>query len=147
MGLFFAFKGTLYLPGDTLQITDIGSNNYHSYLHRSEVGSSLVCITTNVNNICCDGGIGITAGWFNPDGSRDYRSHFWQSVYVEQVRLNGRTGDFYSIPTPGVYTCRIPDGRNNTIIHSANITLLLNGEAVSSYMLDDRETPNCMISL
>ena len=130
-GLFFAFKGTLYLPGDTLQITDIGSTNNRYAFHRSEVGSSLVCITTNVNNRCCNhyNGIGRTVGWFNPDGS----VYFWWSAYVEQVRLNtrrDRTGDFYNIPTPGVYTCRIPDGRNNTIIHSANITLLLNGEYI-----------------
>ena len=41
----------MYLPGDTILITDIGSEN------TSHPGSSPVCVTTMmVNTNCCNGG-------------------------------------------------------------------------------------------
>ena len=43
-GLYFTLSGTVYLPGDTILITDIGSDNTND---RSDPGSSLVCNTTN----------------------------------------------------------------------------------------------------
>ena len=39
----------MYLPGDTILITDIGSDNIND---RSDPGSSLLCVTTNVNTHC-----------------------------------------------------------------------------------------------
>ena len=49
-GLYFTLHGTVYLPSDTILITDIGSDNTNN---RSDPGSSLVCVTTNVNTNCC----------------------------------------------------------------------------------------------
>ncbi len=47
-------SGTVYLPGDTIPITDVGD----SYLPGNgtnlvDPGPSLVCVTSNVNANCC----------------------------------------------------------------------------------------------
>ena len=130
------FKGTVYLPGATLHIDDIGkANDFYSTRSHMIGGAdpelSLACITLNVDDQCCHDFEERRAGWFNPDGDLvpENGMYFWWSVYVEQIRLNGRMGDFFhGIPTSGVYTCRVPDGRNSSVIHSANITLLYRGE-------------------
>ncbi len=55
---------TVYLPGDTIPITDVGDE---------DPGPSLVCVTGNVNTMCCRGGdhdgSGPVGNWFFPDGT------------------------------------------------------------------------------
>ena len=128
-GLYFVFNKTVYLPGDTLRITDIGYTNHYYYY--SPVGSSLVCISSNVNTQCCRRSNGGNVGeWFFPNGSMvprysfsdNYYGDFIESGFTQQVRLNRRNN---AVAPFGVYTCRIPDGRNSSVIHSANILLSL----------------------
>ena len=62
--LYFIFNGTVYLPGDILLIINIGSIGYSRY-----IGSSLACVTTNVNTQCCRRSDGRAVGeWHFPDG-------------------------------------------------------------------------------
>ena len=111
-------------------ITDIGSSSYGP-------GSSLVCISTNVNIQCCrgrDGDGGRVGEWFFPDGSMvlryadNFRGDFTRRGFLQQIRLTRQNN---AIAPLGVYTCRVPDGRNSSVIHSANITLLLNGKLIT----------------
>ena len=120
------FNRTVYLPGDTLRITDIG----YTGSGYSPVGSSLVCISANVNTQCCGDSDGGNVGeWFFPNGSMvphyNYYGDFTRSGFTQQVRLNRRNN---AITPFGVYTCRVPDGRNGSVIHSANISLLSIGK-------------------
>ena len=124
------FNKTVYLPGDTLRITDIG----YTDSDYSPVRSSLVCISSNVNTQCCRRSDGGNVGeWFFPNGSMvprysysdNYYGDFTRSGFSQQVRLNRRNN---AITPFGVYTCRVPDGRNSSVIHSANISLLSIGK-------------------
>ena len=67
---YFTLNGTIYLPGDTILITDIGSENNDN----SDPGSALVCVTTNVNTQCCRGADNPNGGgrgeWYLPNGTR-----------------------------------------------------------------------------
>ncbi len=131
-------SGTVYLPGDTIPISDVGDSfpPYSSYnpVNPVDPGPSLVCVTSNVNTNCCRGadhpGSGSVGNWFYPDGtivignSYNYyygNSNFTRSSHTQQIRLNRKRPDVMS-PT-GVYTCEVPDGSNTTMIHTANITL------------------------
>ncbi len=67
-------SGTVYLPGDTILITDVGD----SYLDGDqtnllEPGPSLVCVTSNVNTMCCRGGdhpgSDPVGNWLYPNGT------------------------------------------------------------------------------
>ena len=142
------FNETVYLPGDTLMITDIGSSTYAARF--ADPGSSLVCISSNVNTQCCRSRDGGNVGeWFFPNGamvprnSRSPGSDFTRNGFTQQVRLNRRNN---AVAPFGVYTCRIPDGRNSSVIHSANITLLLNGEAFKVNYKNNNQVP-CSISI
>ena len=119
------FKRTVYLPGDTLMITDIGSTRPGS----TDPGSSLLCISTNANTQCCRNRDGGNLGeWYFPDRSMvrrnryNPRGDFTRHGFTRQVRLNRQNN---AVAPFGVYTCRVPDGRNSSVIHSANISLLL----------------------
>ena len=66
-------KNTFILPGDSVLISDIGSQPGN----RSDPGSTLVCVTSNINTACCrrqdnNGVTNATAGavgeWLNPNG-------------------------------------------------------------------------------
>ena len=123
-GLYFILNGTVYLPGDTIFITDIGSENTND---RSDPGSSLVCVTTNVNAQCCRGADNPKGGskgeWYLPDGTRILNSlvaNFYKTRYAQQVRLN-RRNDAMS-PTR-VFTCEVPNDEDSTMNHTANITI------------------------
>ena len=117
-GLYFVFNKTVYLPGDTLRITDIGSAYRYNYIV-TDPQFSLVCISTNVYNV---------GEWLFPNGSMvpngsngDFTS--LRSSFTQQIFMNRQN---YASVTPfGVYTCRVPDGRNSSVIHSAGISLLL----------------------
>ena len=92
-GLYFTLSGTVYLPGDTILINDIGSSN----AGYSDPQSSLVCVTTNVNTHCCRGADNPNGGgigeWYFPNGTRILNTpdtNFYRTRYTQQVRLNHR---------------------------------------------------------
>ena len=125
-------NNTEYLSGDTLTITDVGDNfPPGSYVKQNDSGSSLVCVTINVNTMCCGGrdhpGSGPVGNWLFPNGtivlvnSANPNGDFTRSSHTQQIRLNRKRTDIMS-PT-GVYTCEVPDGSDNAIIHRATITL------------------------
>ena len=110
----------MYLPGDTILITDIGSSNAGD----SDPGSSLVCVTTNVNTHCCRGADGGSRGeWLDPDETRilnSPNSNFYRTRYTHQVRLNNRNN---AMSPTGVFTCVVPNDEDNTTNHNATITI------------------------
>ena len=127
-GLYFNLNGTIYLPGDTIPITDVGDSFLGDITNQVDPGPSLVCVTSNVNNMCCRGadhrGSGSVGNWIYPDGTivigntADPNGDFTRSSHYQQIRLNRKRPDVMS-PT-GVYTCEVPDG---SITHRATITL------------------------
>ncbi len=129
-------SGNVYLPGDTIPITDVGDSfPPGSGANQVYPGPSLVCVTSNVNTWCCRGGdhpgSGAVGNWLYPNGtivlgnSDNPNGGITRSSHTQQIRLNRKRPDVMS-PT-GVYTCEVPDGSDNTITHRANITLT-NGE-------------------
>ena len=114
----------MYLPGDTILITDIGNDNLN---YRSDPGSSLVCVTTNVNTQCCrsaDNPNGGSRGeWYLPNGTRILNTkdtNFYRGRYTQQVRLNRRNN---AISPTGVFTCEVPNDADSTMPHTATITI------------------------
>ena len=139
----------MYLPGDTILITDIGETSGGEGLPRA--GMSLVCVTRNVNTRCCrqqdtqdggDGGEGGEGGvlggsgeggeggeglgqWFFPDGlvvpnfDEDPLSNFTRTAFLHQVRMERRNNA--ASPT-GTYECRVPDENTGELVN-ASITL------------------------
>ena len=120
---------TIYLPGDSVLITDIGQLPDL----RSDPGSTLVCVTSNVNTQCCRGSDeGNVGEWFYPNGSMVPRVNTIGSAvnlvarfgYTHQVRL-GSVGS----PTGplGVYRCDVPDKTTTIVSASINITAAPSG--------------------
>ncbi len=114
----------MYLPGDSVLISDVGA----FVLGQSDPGSSLVCVTSNVNEQCCRGSDGGNVGeWYFPNGTIVPRhaaglaeTDFTRSGFLQEVRLNR----FHTATTPnGDYECRVPDDGNSSIVHVASITL------------------------
>ncbi len=107
--------GDSYLPGN-------GANQV-------EPGPSLVCVTSNVNTMCCRGsdhdGSGPVGNWLYPNGtivlgnSANPNGDITRSSHTQQIHLNRKRPGIIS-PT-GVYTCEVPDG---SITHRATITLV-----------------------
>ncbi len=126
-------SGTVYLPGDTIPITDVGDSYLPgSGVNQDDPGPSLVCVTSNVNTNCCrgrdhTGTSGPVGNWLFPDGTiilgnnANPTGDITRSSNTQQIRLNRKRPDVMS-PT-GVYTCEVPDGSNTAIIHKATITL------------------------
>ena len=117
-------SGTVYLPGDTILIADIGSENNED---QSDPGSSLVCVSTNVNAHCCrsaDNPNGGSRGeWLDPNRTRILNTpdtNFYRTRYTQQVRLNRRNSA--TLPT-GVFTCEIPNEVDSIMPHTATITI------------------------
>ena len=122
-GLYFMLDGTVYLPGDTVLITDIGI--FVQATDPVDPGISLVCVTTNVNTQCCRGSDGGNVGeWYLPGGTLLPRfgsapsAEFSRSGYTEQVRLNRRNN---AMTPTGAFECRVPDGSG--VDQSASIIL------------------------
>ncbi len=124
-------RGTVYLPGDTIPITDVGdSYPPGDTTNPTDPGPSLVCVTSNVNTNCCRGGDhpgdGPVGNWLYPNStivlgnSVNENGNITRSSHTQQIRLNRKGPDVMS-PT-GVYTCEVTDG-NITMIHTATITL------------------------
>ena len=122
-GLYFIFNGTVYLPGDILSITNIGSIGYSGH-----IGSSLACVTTNINTQCCRRSDGGAVGeWHFPDGSilprRLLGGAFTRSGHPQRINLNNE----YNRTTPtGLYSCQIPVNSSDTVV--AGIYLVWNGK-------------------
>ncbi len=123
-GLYFTLSGTVYLPGDSVLITDIGE---FTFFIPEGAASSLVCNTSNVNTQCCRTSDGWNVGeWFFPNGTMVLRNrgnenlNFTRSGFTHQVRLNHRNNAL--MPT-GEYSCRVPDETNQTL-HMATITMI-----------------------
>ena len=118
-------NNTIYLPGDSVLITDIGAQLLED---RTVVGSTLVCVTTNVNTHCCRGSDGGAVGdYYYPNNSMVIRGNaieigtntFSRYGYTEQVRLA-------SVGNPlgplGSYSCIVPDGLTGVDV-SASINI------------------------
>ena len=115
-GLYFTLNGTVYQPGDSILINDIG------VIASDEAGSSLVCVTSNVNTQCCRGSDGGSVGeWYFPDGTMVPRNSdapsadFTRSGFTCQVRLNRRNN---ALTPTGAYECRVPDGDTEELINA-----------------------------
>ena len=104
-------NGDVLLNGNSLVISDIGVQPDE---RRSEVGSTLVCVTSNVNDQCCRTSDGANVGeWWDPNGALVIRNNLDQSNsiftrvrYHEQVRLSRRSDATGPV---GRYTCAVPD--------------------------------------
>ena len=119
--IYFTLNGTVYLPNDTILITDIGSENTSD---PSDPGFSLVCVTTNVNNQYCIDADGEDEGeWLDPDGIMILNSttdNFYRTYYTHQIRLNRRND---TISPTGVFTCEVPNDEYDIMPHIATITI------------------------
>ncbi len=124
-------SGTVYLPGDTIPIIDVG-DGFPGTSNPTDPGPSLVCVTSNINTMCCRGadhpGSGAVGNWLFPGdnivlGNSDPNrtEDFTRSSNIQQIRLNRKRPDVM-FPT-GVYTCEVPDESDTAIIHKATITL------------------------
>ncbi len=126
-GLYFSLDGVIYNPGSSINIADIGEQSSD----RSDAGSTLVCVSTNVNTQCCrgidnpnGGGIG---GWLDPSNRQipspgalgGATNVFTRYLFTEQVRLS-IVGGTPSGPL-GVYTCVVPNINGMDV--SATITI------------------------
>ena len=126
-GLYFTLNGVVYLPSDTVLITDIGIGI--GVWVNPDPGSSLVCNTSNVNTHCCRGRNNPNGGslgeWYFPNGTIVPRfgdsmmSDFTRTGWTHQVRLNRKNNAMTPL---GTYTCVVPD-MNNMMNHNATITL------------------------
>ena len=106
-GLYFTLNGIVYHPGETVIITGIGDST------TDPAGSSLVCVTRNVNTQCCrpidKGNVG---EWYFPNRTMVPRNSaapsadFTRSGYARQVRLNRRNS---AMSPTGMFECRVPD--------------------------------------
>ena len=126
-------NGEILLPGESVVISDIGFQP----TDRSNTGSTLVCVTTNINTACCrandnNAHTNATAGavgeWYYPNSTLVPRPNgnvvdFARFGNTEQVRL-GRLPD--STSPLGVYTCQVPEPSTG-ILHNASVTLYQEG--------------------
>ena len=132
-GLYFSLNGVIHLPGDSVLITDIGTNAY-----LGDAGSTLVCMTSNVNTKCCRRSDGGNVGeWYHPNGTIVSRNSgavgndiFTRSGYTEQVRLNRRAN---AVGPLGVYRCDVPANSSGANI-SASITIWGQGVCLMSVL-------------
>ena len=135
-GLYFELNDVMYYDGDTILISDIGHQPPDD---RSDPGSTLVCVTTNVNTACCrksdnNGLNNATAGavgeWRYPNHTlvprRSGNVDFVRIAYSHHVRLAREVST--SIPPLGVYSCEVPD--LSGVILTATITLIEQGNSV-----------------
>ena len=120
-GLYFTVNNEVYLPGQSVNISDIGEQPRNN---RSDVGSTLVCITTNVNTACCrsrdnynNGSIG---NLYYPNGeivkNPGAAENFTKYVFQHQLRLSIEGAPEGPL---GAYRCEIFD--HNGIYTTANI--------------------------
>ena len=134
-GLYFTWNGRIHLPGDTIVISDIGPQP----ADLNHAGSTIVCVTTNVNTACCrdvdnpnnfplGGAVG---DWYYPDGTtiphanNDTERNFARFDFRHQLRLARTTSGPVTL---GEYRCAIPTITTGVIInaiitiHNGNLT-------------------------
>ena len=121
-GLYFTLRGTIYLPGSTVLITDIGTPGG---TEPDQPGGTLVCVTTNVNTQCCRNSDGGTGGdWFFPEGGTVTRGNnadlFFRTGSAQQVRLGRMSGVMEPV---GRYECRVLDSNGTEQVAAINILL------------------------
>ena len=130
-GLYFTFNGKILSPGDSVLITGIGPQP----ANRNNSGSTLVCVTTNVNTACCrkndnngetTAAAGAVGEWYYPNGTQVPRPDgnvvdFARIGFTHRVRLAREKGT----PPLGVYTCEVPEPGGVNV--TANITLMEQG--------------------
>ena len=117
-----------YQQGNFVLISDIGPQPDD----RSDPGSTLVCVTANVNTACCRNGdnnnmkndtAGAVGEWYYPNGTLVHRGNvtgFRRYGYTHQVRL-ARVTSSSKLPL-GVYTCQVPEPSTG-LLHNASITI------------------------
>ena len=123
-GLYFYLRGVIILPGESIDINDIGNDTGP----RNSRLTDLVCDTTNINIHCCrrrDNNYEQPLGnWLYPNNSMVVKNNedsisndiFVRIGYLRQVRLVKRG----NVNGPlGKYTCEVPD--MNGTIHRASI--------------------------
>ena len=133
-------NNVIYFPGDSILISDIGPEG----ANRTDAGSSLICVTTNVNRDCCrkndknnNPNGGAVGEWVFPNNtvvprSNDATYSFRRRGFTEHVRLT-RQAEKLAGP-PGVYRCEVPSAVNGSII-SSNITLVSSKLTITSLCL------------
>ena len=116
------YNGSVYYNKESLNIFLVGSQP----TNRSDPGSTLVCVTANVNTACCRGAdnnmmTNATAGavgeWYYPNGTtvprgKNINSHlsFRRYGYENHLRLGVFNG---SVSNPqGLYHCEVPNLKN-----------------------------------
>ena len=124
----------MYLPGDTVLITDIGVVGVEVTRHyRADPGRSLVCETRNINTQCCrekrDYPYRRVGEWYFPHGSAVFPFpfpygfppgyDFVRRAFTQEVRLERRNN---AISPTGKYECRVPDEVTGELVN-ASITL------------------------
>ena len=136
-GLYFMVENRVYLPGNSVNISDIGSQPLDD---RSNPGSTLVCVTTNVNWACCRNsdsyGNGRIGNWSYPnedmvnftDAASDGES-FTKFVQRQQLRLSSQGAPEGPL---GEYRCEIPDGNGGNANARINIINIVSGKLVSA---------------
>ena len=125
-GLYFLMGSTIYNSGDTVNTSAIGNQP----IDRSDPGTTLVCVTSNVNYHCCryydNPNMGALGYILDSNGqSLNILSNigsatdtFFVVRHNQQLRL-GKVGS--PIGPLGVYTCVVPDMSGSDV--TANITL------------------------
>ena len=131
-GLYFMVENRVYLPGNSVNISDIGSQPKDD---RSNPASTLVCVTTNVNMACCrssdSNGSGPIGNWYYPNeimvNNRDAASgeNFTKYVFRHQLRLSSQGAPEGPL---GEYRCEIPDGNGRRSNARINIISILPGK-------------------
>ena len=123
-GLFFTLNGIVYLPGDTVLITDIGEVGLEdAQFGRADPGRSLVCATRNINTQCCRRRF--TGQWHFPNGSKllplsfSFSRGFVRRAFTREVRLERRNN---AMSPTGKYECRVPHELTGELVN-ASITL------------------------
>ena len=131
-------ENRVYLPGTSVNISDIGAQPLDD---RSNPGSTLVCVTTNVNMACCrssdNNNIDAVGNWYYPNGNNmvnytDAASRgesFTKFDQQQQLRLSSRGAPEGPL---GEYRCEIPDGSGGNANARINIINILSGKSVSA---------------
>ncbi len=119
-------SGTVYLPGDSIPITDVG-DSFPPGDTNDHPGPSLVCVTSNVNTMCCRGGDhpgnGSVGNWFYPNGTIVLGNNANPNGEVPTPNKYVLTGRDLMCCSQLEYTCEVPDGPNTAMNHTVNITL------------------------
>ena len=123
---------SILLSNESVNITDIGEQPFND---RTDPGSTLVCVTDNVNRNCCRGGdtgYGSIGGWYHDNQPVLSLNAVWwltntfvRIVHARQVRLaaigrpTGPVGD---------YTCSVPYANGTAATATVSIINVVAGE-------------------